>query len=392
MADLPHRPRLFLDVTIGAHPAGRLTIELFADQTPRTCENFRQLCTAEHDGLSYAKAPFHRVIDEFMLQGGDVANGDGTGTASIYGGEFADENLKWRAMDAAGLVCAANRGRDTNGSQFFITLDSCPHLDGKHTIFGRVVSGQETLDKIAKVAVDKDDRPLEPVLIARCGELERRKKAKSVPRADTVAQSIAADRGRRRKSSPSETEMDGTADAHTTAATRPRRQSDNVVDETLRGRPRQRSGSRSVSRPLSTPSDQADSEDPQAHSPAVKHKRKRSASPSRHQNAQPHDGDAEDYEARRRRSLPNQYGDERYTRNYGDQDRYRPGPRREDRYAAGGRDDRHRPAGDYGRLGGGGGDGGGGRLGGGGAYDDERYPPVKFKGRGAMKYREPGRL
>lgn len=83
-----------------------------------TNSSFRQLCTGEHDGLSYAKAPFHRVIDEFMIQGGDIANGDGTGTTSIYGGEFEDENLNWREMDAAGLVCSANRGRDTNGSQY----------------------------------------------------------------------------------------------------------------------------------------------------------------------------------------------------------------------------------------------------------------------------------
>ena len=80
--------------------------------------SFRQLCTGEHSGLSYAKAPFHRVIDEFMIQGGDIVNGDGTGTASIYGGEFEDENLQWRQMDAAGLVCSANRGKDTNGSQY----------------------------------------------------------------------------------------------------------------------------------------------------------------------------------------------------------------------------------------------------------------------------------
>lgn len=80
--------------------------------------SFRQLCTGEHNGLSYAQAPFHRVIDEFMVQGGDIENGDGTGVKSIYGGEFKDENLNWRMMDAAGLVCSANRGRDTNGSQY----------------------------------------------------------------------------------------------------------------------------------------------------------------------------------------------------------------------------------------------------------------------------------
>ncbi|EGP87255.1 uncharacterized protein MYCGRDRAFT_30791, partial [Zymoseptoria tritici IPO323] len=165
------RPRVFLDVSIGEEPAGRLTIELFADKTPKTAENFRQLCTGEHNGLSYAKAPFHRVIDEFMVQGGDIASGDGTGTTSIYDGEFDDENLDWREMDAAGLVCSANRGKNTNGSQFFLTLEACPHLNGKHAIFGRLVGGEDTLAKIAKVKVDEKDCPVTPVLVSRCGEL-----------------------------------------------------------------------------------------------------------------------------------------------------------------------------------------------------------------------------
>ena len=80
--------------------------------------SFRQLCTTEHNGLSYANSPFHRVIEEFMIQGGDIDKGDGTGVASIYDGEFEDENLGWRDIDAAGLLCSANRGKDTNGSQY----------------------------------------------------------------------------------------------------------------------------------------------------------------------------------------------------------------------------------------------------------------------------------
>ena len=91
--------------------------------------SFRQLYTAEYEGLTYAKAPFHRVIDEFMIQGGDIANGDGTGTASIYNGEFEDENMDWREMDSAGLVCSANRGKDTNGSQY----EHCNSLIGNET-------------------------------------------------------------------------------------------------------------------------------------------------------------------------------------------------------------------------------------------------------------------
>jgi len=366
----PHRPRVFLDINIGEEPAGRLTIELFADKTPKTCENFRQLCTAEHEGLTYAKAPFHRVIDEFMIQGGDIANGDGTGTASIYSGEFEDENMNWREMDSAGLVCSANRGKDTNGSQFFITLESCPHLNGKHTIFGRLVSGHETLEKIAKVDVDGNDKPHEPVLIARCGELEKRKKNPQ-PASEPVKQAEHADRGRRRKSNDSDHNMLDVPKPDTKH--RHRRQSDNVVDEGLRGRPRQRSDSRSVSsQPLSTPSDAEESHED---SHVSKHKRKRSQSPSRHHETRPED---RDYERRRRRSLPNQYEDE---------NRYRPSPRRDDNYRR--KDDRYRPSRDRyrddGRLG-----GDDGRLGG-GAYGDHE-PPVKFKGRGIMKYREPGRL
>jgi len=366
----PHRPRVFLDINIGEEPAGRLTIELFADKNPKTCENFRQLCTAEHEGLTYAKAPFHRVIDEFMIQGGDIANGDGTGTASIYNGEFEDENMDWREMDSAGLVCSANRGKDTNGSQFFVTLESCPHLNGKHTIFGRLVSGHETLEKIARVDVDGNDKPYEPVLIARCGELEKRRK-NTQQASKSVKQADHADRGRRRKSNDSDHDMLDVPEPDTKH--RHRRQSDNVVDEGLRGRPRQRSDSRSVSsQPLSTPSD---AEESQGDSHISKHKRKRSQSPSRHHESRRGD---RDYERRRRRSLPNQYEDE---------NRYRPSPRRDEYHRR--KDDRYRPSRDRyrddGRLG-----GNDGRLGG-GPYGDHE-PPVKFKGRGIMKYREPGRL
>ncbi|TKA62268.1 hypothetical protein B0A55_10898 [Friedmanniomyces simplex] len=387
-----HRPRVFLDVNVGEQPAGRLTIELFTDKTPRTSENFRQLCTGEHNGLSYAKAPIHRVIDEFMIQGGDIANGDGTGTESIYGGEFEDENLSWREMDAAGLVCSANRGKDTNGSQFFLTLEPCPHLNGKHTIFGRLVAGQDTLAKLAKVEVDKNDRPLEPVLVARCGELEKRsKKAVPPPQPERAMNESSADRGRRRKSDASDEEM---ADSPTPPqARKSRRKSDNMVDEGLRGRPRKRSGTRSESKPLSTAEEEGASDE--THSPAEKHKRKRSPSPSRHLDESRMDDkdDKDDKYERRRRSLPNQYGDERYNRNYGDEARYKPSPRRDNREYAGRRgEDRYRPAHgrprhehDTGRL-----DDSGGRLGGGGY--DENEPPVKFKGRGVMKYREPGRL
>ncbi|KAI9865152.1 MAG: hypothetical protein M1813_002472 [Trichoglossum hirsutum] len=171
------RPRVFLDIQIGTEPAGRLVIELFVDKTPKTSENFRALCTGELGRhLSYIRAPFHRIIEDFMVQGGDITKGNGTGGKSIYGKEFEDENIGWRKIDKEGLICMANRGKSTNSSQFFITLAPCEHLNAKHTVFGHVVSGQQVLDKMAKLKVDKKDQPYEDVLIAHCGELERRKK------------------------------------------------------------------------------------------------------------------------------------------------------------------------------------------------------------------------
>lgn len=129
------RPRVFMDISIGETPAGRITIELFADHVPKTCEkyvnafhtalsssadniySFRVLCNGDDPALSYRLSPFHRVIDEFMIQGGDITKGDGTGGLSIYGTTFEDENLEWRDLDAAGLVCMANHDKDTNSSQ-----------------------------------------------------------------------------------------------------------------------------------------------------------------------------------------------------------------------------------------------------------------------------------
>ncbi|KJX93967.1 Pro isomerase domain-containing protein [Zymoseptoria brevis] len=383
-----NRPRVFLDVSIGEEPAGRLTIELFADKTPKTAENFRQLCTGEHNGLSYAKAPFHRVIDEFMVQGGDIASGDGTGTTSIYDGEFDDENLDWREMDAAGLVCSANRGKNTNGSQFFLTLEACPHLNGKHTIFGRLVGGDDTLAKIAKVKVDGKDCPVTPVLVSRCGELEKKRKPQQQKRdsrqENVISETSVDDRGRRRKSDLSADEMDASPPPH---ARRNRRQSDNVVDEGKRGRVRVRSRSRSNSQPLKE-TEEGDVSDT---SSAKLHKRKRSPSPSRLEDrrAEHADTDGED-EERRRRSLPNQYRQRQdQRRDHDDEARYRPSPRRDDGRHSKRDNDRFRPSrgryADNGRLGG----SGGGRLGdgGGGGYDE----PVKYKGRGAMKFREPDR-
>jgi len=172
-------PQVYLDVTIGTKPAGRIIFELFTDLTPKTAENFRGLCTGEYGNvgmgtrtkqLHYLNSTFHRIVEGFALQGGDITNGDGTGGASIYGPNFADENFN-RKHACAGLLSMANRGRNTNSSQFFITLKASPHLDGKHVVFGQVISGMEAVRKIAKVPVDMNDKPKIPVVIVDCGEV-----------------------------------------------------------------------------------------------------------------------------------------------------------------------------------------------------------------------------
>jgi cyclophilin family peptidyl-prolyl cis-trans isomerase len=117
---------------------GRIIIELFANVAPRTAENFRQLCTGTMgDDLHYRGTAFHRVINRFMLQGGDLQHTDGSGGASIYGDSFEDENFLLK-HETGGLLSMANSGPNTNGSQFFLTTVNCPHLDGKHVVFGQV--------------------------------------------------------------------------------------------------------------------------------------------------------------------------------------------------------------------------------------------------------------
>ncbi|KAM9785785.1 peptidyl-prolyl cis-trans isomerase H [Neosynchiropus ocellatus] len=167
-------PVVFLDIMIGGQDAGRLKIELFADIVPKTAENFRQFCTGEFrkDGvpIGYKGATFHRLIKDFMIQGGDFVNGDGTGVCSIYRGPFADENFLLK-HNGPGLLSMANSGPGTNGCQFFITCAKCDFLDGKHVVFGKVIDGLLTMRKIENVPTGPNNKPKLPVVITMCGEL-----------------------------------------------------------------------------------------------------------------------------------------------------------------------------------------------------------------------------
>lgn len=192
-SEVPGRPRVFLDITLDSEPIGRIVCELFSDITPRTAENFRQLCrggqgfSSAGKPLHFKGCPFHRVLPNLGLQGGDITRGDGSGGESVYGSTFEDENFDL-LHNAPGRLSMVNKGPNTNNSQFFVLTKAKPSLDKKNVVFGRVIEGMQVVQRVEASCGVADEglmgggtkladgvhafRPKVPIaMISDCGEL-----------------------------------------------------------------------------------------------------------------------------------------------------------------------------------------------------------------------------
>ncbi|OZJ05757.1 hypothetical protein BZG36_01267 [Bifiguratus adelaidae] len=370
-------PRVFFDIDIDGNRAGRIVMELFRDEVPRTAENFRALCTGEKGigkasnmPLHYAGSIFHRVIKGFMIQGGDFTRRNGTGGESIYGGTFADESFK-RKHDAQGLLSMANRGPNTASSQFFIITRPTPHLDGKHVVFGRVVKGYEIVEQIENLPVDAKDHPLSMVMIAHCGELvlqlppevlakQASKKARSASRSSSASTSRSSsptsDRSEEEHKKQKKDRSRHKSHRHSSKKSKEKRhkkrrrnissdQASRSEEEADRRAGRGRSPTRRTEKRMASNGDTS-----KRKIEVEKRDRSRSASPYRSR-SRPR------YRSRSRSPRSNESS---YRPGYSDRDRpYVPEWERDRGFSPDRRDEHH-----------------------------EREPKIKYKGRGAMKYRE----
>lgn len=177
--DPPVTDKVYFEITEDGKSIGKITFGLFGTVVPKTAENFKQLTLSTDETFGYSGSIFHRIIPKFMLQGGDYETGKGYGGKSIYGGKFDDENFSIK-HDRRYRLSMANAGKNTNGSQFFITTVITSWLDGAHVVFGKVIDGFDVVDYMEKVKTSYGDKPVLELKIASTGEVELSKEEKAV--------------------------------------------------------------------------------------------------------------------------------------------------------------------------------------------------------------------